>query len=357
MRIAQTGIALCLSGLALLLLGCSGMGWVSVSPDGKYVTFVGSVPDQEDDRKELDLRLYNLQTGESTSLIVLDLENRWIGSCQWSPDSRKIVFSVIDDVKSEQKMRLYMYDLSTQQFAALPIEDAGTACWSADGRYLLAACITGAPTVKPQLYLNWHRVSDWNRVHSVAMPKGLQHASLLQWAVGLTDEQFHSFVHLATQLGTEGNLYRVRGNNIKPLTTTGDVTTFWVAPAGDRMRWARAKPGRFIAVFERDLTTDEVRRLRLLDSSEESIAEGYAYRFSPGGVRLAWHQATGVYLLDISTGELLRIVSSFPVPKDGSIKLIQDWDGVVGFDWRDDDTLIVQRSNRLDVHTMRDLWK
>jgi hypothetical protein len=346
-RVAQIGVLVCLLVFGLFVLGClSGIGWVRVSPDKHYVTVVVPVSEPVDEDTEWELRVLDLQTHEM--IPVRRLEGSFIAACQWSPDSQKLVF-YCEEKGSDP---LYLFDVTTRELKPLPIEEVGPAIWSSDGQYLLVAyplSNASSNAGKTRLRLNWHRTSDWSKVHSVELPAS-SIGSLLEWGYVLPDEPFSAIVHL-----DDGNLYHVRDSVATPLTTTGDVRAFWISPQEKRLRWVRARPESFLAVFERRLDTGAVKRLVLLEPNDARVHQNSAYRFSPNGERLAWEAKDQVYILTISSREV-RWLGGKSVQKaqrashrENSIEISTEMP-TLGFDWQNDDTLLILRAD-LEAYT------
>jgi hypothetical protein len=330
-RVAQIGVLVCLLVFGLFVLGClSGIGWVRVSPDKHYVTVVVPVSEPVDEDTEWELRVLDLQTHEM--IPVRRFEGSFIAACQWSPDSQKLVF-YCEEKGSDP---LYLFDVTTRELKPLPIEEVGPAIWSSDGQYLLVAyplSNASSNAGKTRLRLNWHRTSDWSKVHSVELPAS-SIGSLLEWGYVLPDEPFSAIVHL-----DDGNLYHVRDSVATPLTTTGDVRAFWISPQEKRLRWVRARPESFLAVFERRLDTGAVKRLVLLEPNDARVHQNSAYRFSPNGERLAWEAEDQVYILTISSQEV-RWLGGKSVQKaqrashrENSIEISTEMP-TLGFDWQ-----------------------
>jgi hypothetical protein len=346
-RVAQIGVLVCLLVFGLFVLGClSGIGWVRVSPDKHYVTVVVPVSEPVDEDTEWELRVLDLQTHEM--IPVRRFEGSFIAACQWSPDSQKLVF-YCEEKGSDP---LYLFDVTTRELKPLPIEEVGPAIWSSDGQYLLVAyplSNASSNAGKTRLRLNWHRTSDWSKVHSVELPAS-SIGSLLEWGYVLPDEPFSAIVHL-----DDGNLYHVRDSVATPLTTTGDVRAFWISPQEKRLRWVRARPESFLAVFERRLDTGAVKRLVLLEPNDALVHQNSAYRFSPNGERLAWEAKDQVYILTISSREV-RWLGGKSVQKaqrashrENSIEISTEMP-TLGFDWQNDDTLLILRAD-LEAYT------
>jgi hypothetical protein len=279
---------------------------------------------------------------------VRRFEGSFIAACQWSPDSQKLVFYG----EERGSNSLYLFDVTTRELKPLPIEEVGPAIWSSDGQYLLVAyplSNASSNAGKTRLRLNWHRTSDWSKVHSVELPAS-SIGSLLEWGYVLPDEPFSAIVHL-----DDGNLYHVRDSVATPLTTTGDVRAFWISPQEKRLRWVRARPESFLAVFERRLDTGAVKRLVLLEPNDALVHQNSAYRFSPNGERLAWEAEDQVYILTISSREV-RWLGGKSVQKaqrashrENSIEISTEMP-TLGFDWQNDDTLLILRAD-LEAYT------
>lgn len=71
------------------------------------------------------------------------------------------------------------------------------------------------------------------------------------------------------------------------------------------------------------------------------------YRFSPDGQKLAWYTEDNFYVLEIATGVVHTLnARALPDTKTGVL-----------FDWRDSETLVVQRGlGLLETHTVRTLY-
>jgi hypothetical protein len=154
-----------------------------------------------------------------------------------------------------------------------------------------------------------------------------------------------------------GNLYLLRGAQLIPLTTTGDVQAFWVDKSGVVVRWARVEHEKFLAVFERPLQGGAPRRLSLIPNktlSANARPDETYYRFSPDGQRLAWYTDEGFYVLDIATGVIHTLNAYAPkVVKQGALQKM-GLASLLGFDWRDAETLVIQRdTGQLELHSVR----
>jgi hypothetical protein len=78
------------------------------------------------------------------------------------------------------------------------------------------------------------------------------------------------------------------------------------------------------------------------------------YRFSPDGQRLAWYADEGFYVLDIATGVVHTLNAYTPkVVKQGVLQKM-GLASLLGFDWRDAETLVIQRdTGQLELHSVR----
>jgi hypothetical protein len=350
---------------ALFLVGCSGLGWLRVSPDGRYTTVVVPVPkaseggNQQTEEGELELRLYELQTGDTIPLTRFDLDNKMVVGCQWSPDSTRLTFLVgtQSDSSSEFQLQIHLFDMASRELTTLPMEAAGPAIWSRDGWYLLVA---SRPSAGSHGAIHWYRVDDWSLAHTLKLPRTLKLdednivGSYLEWGVSLSDNPFTAIVHLS-----DGNLYRIQQHTLTALTTTGDVRGFWVAADGSRLRWVRMQEGEFLAVFERNLTTMAVRRLILVPSETVPLKNFLACRFSPSGELLAWADSRGLHGLHIRRAILRTFALKDTSPSRDSHQGIKVADDpavmLFGFDWRGDEMLVVQWGGILDAYTFRSL--
>lgn len=200
--------------------------------------------------------------------------------------------------------------------------------------------------------LNWHRTTDWAKVHSVRAPAGISDVGSIDWARTFPDDAFKAIVHLGN------DLYRVQSTEITPLTTTGDVKAFWFSPQEHRVRWVRVQNRRFLAVFERNLATGVVKRLALLLPSMMPLPEGYEYRFSPNGERLAWDAGDYVIVLTIPTQQV-RLIQAVDAKHSRRATQPQSESGfqisvpeapALGLDWQDNNTLLILR-DELEVYT------
>jgi hypothetical protein len=390
MRLKRMSGALCMLVAAVLFSGCGDQGWVRTSPDGQYVTIVRQPPDAPADSEDTELALYHIDRRQTTPIVrFLDKNSPyagWVYNCQWTPDSRAVCFTRLHPEESPEaeatpsengenspaetaqtsnpKYSLVLYEVASGRLMELPIAVEAPR-WSADGRYLIG--------IGEEDTLHIYRTDSWVCAQQLPIPKDYyDDAVIWDWAHWLQSDPPMAVVHLGTvdsQISGDllwwvlspparlGNLYLLRGTQLIPLTTTGDVQAFWVDKSGVVMRWARVEHGKFLAVFERPLQGGAPRRLALIPNDTlpaNARADQTYYRFSPDGQRLAWYTDEGFYVLDIATGVVHTLNAYTPkVVKQGALQKM-GLASPFGFDWRDAETLVIQRdTGQLELHSVR----
>jgi hypothetical protein len=391
MRVKRMSVVLCMLVAAVLFSGCGDQGWVRVSPDGQYVTVVRQPPDAPADSADPELALYHIDRRETTPIVrFLDKNSPyagWVYNCQWTPDSRAVCFTRLHPEESPEaeatpsengdatpadaaqtsdaKYSLMLYEVASGRLTELPISVQAPR-WSADGKSLMGL---GGDEEQPSILI--YRTDTWVCTQQIRIPTEYYDKVVAwDWAHWLRSDPPMAVVHLGTvdsQISGDllwwvlspparlGNLYLLRGTQLIPLTTTGDVQAFWVDKSGVVMRWARVKHGKFLAVFERPLQGGAPRRLALIPNdtlpANARVDQTY-YRFSPDGQRLAWYTDEGFYVLDIATGVVHTLNAYTPkVVKQGALQKM-GLASPFGFDWRDAETLIIQRDGQLELHTV-----
>jgi hypothetical protein len=391
MRVKRMSVVLCMLVAAVLFSGCGDQGWVRVSPDGQYATIVRQPPDAPADSADPELALYHIDRRETTPIVrFLDKNSPyagWVYNCQWTPDSRAVCFTRLHPEESPEaeatpsengenspaetaqtsnpKYSLVLYEVASGRLMELPIAVEAPR-WSADGKYLMGL---GGDEEQPSILI--YRTDTWVCTQQIRIPTEYYDKVVAwDWAHWLRSDPPMAVVHLGTvdsQISGDllwwvlspparlGNLYLLRGTQLIPLTTTGDVQAFWVDKSGVVMRWARVKHGKFLAVFERPLQGGAPRRLALIPNdtlpANARVDQTY-YRFSPDGQRLAWYTDEGFYVLDIATGVVHTLNAYTPkVVKQGALQKM-GLASPFGFDWRDAETLIIQRDGQLELHTV-----
>jgi hypothetical protein len=391
MRVKRMSVVLCMLVAAVLFSGCGDQGWVRVSPDGQYVTVVRQPPDAPADSADPELALYHIDRRETTPIVrFLDKNSPyagWVYNCQWTPDSRAVCFTRLHPEESPEaeatpsengdatpadaaqtsdaKYSLMLYEVASGRLTELPISVQAPR-WSADGKSLMGL---GGDEEQPSILI--YRTDTWVCTQQIRIPTEYYDKVVAwDWAHWLRSDPPMAVVHLGTvdsQISGDllwwvlspparlGNLYLLRGTQLIPLTTTGDVQAFWVDKSGVVMRWARVKHGKFLAVFERPLQGGAPRRLALIPNetlpANAEHNETY-YRFSPDGQRLAWYTDEGFYVLDIATGVVHTLNAYTPkVVKQGALQKM-GLASPFGFDWRDAETLVIQRDGQLELHTV-----
>ena len=392
MRLKRMSGALCMLVAAVLFSGCGDQGWVRVSPDGQYVTIVRRPPDAPADSEDTELALYHIDRRQTTPIVRFSLDKNsshkgWVHDCQWTPDSRAVCFTWLraeeptdaeatpsengetDPAETAQTSNsehsLMLYEIASGRLTELPIS-VQSPRWSADGKYLMGL---GGDEEQPSILI--YRTDTWVCTQQIRIPKEYYDKVVVwDWAHWVRSEPPRVVICLgATPYSVNmrgssleidpakrcGNLYLLQGDQLIPLTTTGDVQAFWVDRSGVVVRWARVQHGKFIAVFERPLQGGAPRRIALIPNETlEANArpdETY-YRFSPDGQRLAWYTDEGFYVLDIATGVIHTLNAYTPkFVKQGALQKMS-LASPFGFDWRDAETLVIQRDGQLELHTV-----
>jgi dipeptidyl aminopeptidase/acylaminoacyl peptidase len=378
---------------AVLFSGCGDQGWVRVSPDGQYVTIVRQPPDAPADSADLELALHHIDRRQTTPIVRFSLDENsphagWVNNCQWTPDSRAVCFSWLhvepanaeatpsengdatpaDTAQtSDSKHSLMLYEIASGRLTELPISVQAPR-WSADGKYLMGLSDDEEP---PSIHI--YRTDTWVCTQQIRIPRECYDKVVVwDWAHWVRSEPPRVVICLgATPSSVNmrgssleidpakrcGNLYLLQGDQLIPLTTSGDVQAFWVDKSGVVMRWARVEHEKFLAVFERPLQGGASRRLALIPnetlSANARVDQTY-YRFSPDGQRLAWYTDEGFYVLDIATGVVHTLNAYTPkVVKQGALREV-GLASPFGFDWRDAETLVIQRdTGQLELHSVR----
>lgn len=392
-RLKIAGALVCLA-VALSLSGCGDQGWVRTSPDGKYATVV--IPYEiSDEEKYAELSLYDLDRNTITPIARFTLESQalstipflWIANCQWTPDSRALSFIAIPAAPSEptpetdQKdedgssaeeahTHVILYELGSGMLKRLPIEEPAAAQWSRDGRYLMV--YHGNDNT-----IAVYRTDTWVRVAALKVPDDYYNSIISwEWAAMLSETPMSMLALLgrtepfASSETTDGcwwwssndvqvgDLYLVRGGQMVPFTTTGDVMAFWVDATNTVVRWARVKHEKYIAVFERSVYGGAPKRLALIPHAEvpaNAEDDKTYFRFSPNGDKLAWYNPEGLYVLDIPSGVVHRLMAASARDARGGVLQQLEDDSPAGFDWRGNETLVIQRGSNLEMLSVRSL--
>jgi len=268
---------------------------------------------------------------------------------------------------SDSKYSLMLYEIASGRLTELPISVQAPR-WSADGKYLMGLSDDDEP---PSIHI--YRTDTWVCTQQIRIPREYYDKVVVwDWAHWVRSEPPRVVICLgATPSSVNirgssleidpakrcGNLYLLQGDQLIPLTTTGDVQAFWADKSGVVMRWARVEHEKFLAVFERPLQGGAPRRLALIPnetlSANARVDQTY-YRFSPDGQRLAWYTDEGFHVLDIATGVVHTLNAHAPkVVKQGALQKM-GLASPFGFDWRDAETLVIQRDKgQLELHSVR----
>lgn len=379
MRLKRLIVGLLALLTAVLFSGCGEQGWVRVSPDGQMTTVVRKPPDAPEDSPEIELAIYHLERRQTVPVFRFSLDEKsplagWVYNCQWTPDSRAVCFEWLRRVSSDApdadgdsaeatdakyEHKVLLYEVATGRLQELPIE-AGAPRWSADGKYLMGISDKGDICL--------YRTDTWVCTQRVPLPREDYNDEIVHWdwahwvrtepplAVVLLEKRKTVWVGEGYSQ-RRGDLHLLRGAQLIPLTTTGDVQAFWVDPSGVVVRWARVQHEKFLAVFERPLQGGAPRRIALIPHDETLEANADPsdtyYCFSPDGQRLAWYADDSLHVLDLKTAAvhtlLWRPLRSTQSGAHYEPKIEQS---IIGFDWRDAETLLVQREHRIERHTV-----
>ncbi|MFN3690341.1 MAG: hypothetical protein ACK4UU_05375, partial [Fimbriimonadales bacterium] len=374
--------------------GCGDQGWVRVSPNGKYATVV--VPHEiSDDEKYVELSLCDLDRNTITPIAYFFGQHAitsatplvWISNCQWTPDSRALSFIAREAVPSEStaetdseradegstyelRFSVMLYELGSGTLKRLPIEEPVAAQWSRDGKYLIVYH-------EKDDTIAVYQTNTWIRVAALKVPDDCYDEIVAwEWAAMLSETPMSLLVLLggtkqpAASKTTDkpcgwysdtvrtGNLYLVRGGQMVPFTTTKDVMAFWVDATNTVVRWVRVEHENYLAVFERSVYGGAPKRLALISHAEVPVSamshETY-FQFSPNGDKLAWYDSQGLYVLDIPNGRVCRLISASASEARGGVLREFKYDAFAGFDWRDNETLVIQRNLMLETLSVRAL--
>lgn len=375
--------------IALWLSGCGDQGWVRVSPDGRATTVIRELKVSEDERYA-ELALYEFDRDDTTPIVQFSLADnpklpfQWLVGCHWTPDSRALSFIVLEaepatpdepapvgnteaegaSERQEGRASLMLYELASRKLLRLPIDSPAAAQWSRDGKYLM---VYHENTDTVAVY----RAGPWTRVGAVEVPDEYYNGIIAwDWAALLSDAPLSALVLLGaageargeggcwSSSTREGNLYLLQGGRLTPFTTSGDVQAFWVDATNSVVRWARVQHEKYLAVFERSLHSGAPRRLALIPHetlpADARFYDTY-YRFSPQGDKLAWYTPDGFYALNIASGAVRTLSAAHPNEARGDVVSKLETTGCVGFDWRDNETLVIQRGEELEQVSIRRL--
>ncbi|MCS7208896.1 MAG: hypothetical protein NZ874_04915 [Fimbriimonadales bacterium] len=111
-------------------------------------------------------------------------------------------------------------------------------------------------------------------------------------------------------------------------------------------------------MFERSVYGGTPRRLVQIPHTTLKADADYDdtyYRFSPEGDKLAWYTDEGFYVLDLSTGVVRTLYAAYPGSARGGLVSELYETKCIGFDWRDDEALVIQRGAELELVTIRRL--
>lgn len=192
----------------------AGNGYASLSPDGKYVIFVGK-PGQTTEILEL-----NLETDEVNQLTDLGVS---IGAPEISPDNKFILFTYRANNQASQIWIMERDGEHPREFYSASGKDVHDATWSPDGSQVLFAMGRGENN---QLYIMDNNGRDPRLVNSTIDTRGHSDWSLQDL---ITFDMGGSFMHDIYTMNLDGsNLQKITsGDNAQGQSFSPDGK--WIA--------------------------------------------------------------------------------------------------------------------------------
>lgn len=192
----------------------SGNSYASISPDGKYVIFVGK-PDKTTEILEI-----SLETGDVKLLTDLGVN---IGAPEISPDNKYILFTYRADNHAAQVWIMERNGNDAHEFYSVSGKDVHDATWSPDGSQVLFAMGRGENN---QLYVMDSNGRDPRLVNSTIDTRG--HSD---WSVKdlITFDMGGSFAHEIYTMNLDGNSLQkiTQGDNAQGQSFSPDGQ--WIA--------------------------------------------------------------------------------------------------------------------------------
>lgn len=232
----------------------SANGYASISPDGKYVIYVGK-PDQSTEILEL-----NLETGHIEQLT--DLGGN-IGAPEISPDNKFILFTYRS---GDQASQIWIMDRDgghPHMLYSASGKDAHDATWSPDGSQVLFAMGRGETN---QLYIMDNNGRDPRLVNSTIDTRG--HSD---WSVKdlITFDMGGSFMHDIYTMNLDGsNLQKITsGDNAQGQSFSRDGE--WIAFTA------------YTDVVNKDTTSCEIYIMRVDGSDRRRLTENQYCDYQP----------------------------------------------------------------------------
>ena len=232
----------------------AGNSYASLSPDGKYVIFVGK-PDQTTEILEL-----NLETGDMEPLTDLGVS---IGSPEISPDNKFILFTYRADNQVSQVWIMERDGSHPREFYSASGKDVHDATWSPDGSQVLFAMGRGENN---QLYIMDNDGRDPRLVNSTIDTRG--HSD---WSVKdlITFDMGGSFMH---------DIYTVNldGTNLQKITGGDNAQGQSFSPDGEWIAYTA-----YTDVANRDTSSCEIYIMRVDGSDKRRLTDNKYCDYQP----------------------------------------------------------------------------
>jgi dipeptidyl aminopeptidase/acylaminoacyl peptidase len=122
------------------------IGSLNWSPDGRSLLYKYDLRPEKFSNSEEYLRerlsginIISLEGGEPKALLPAEKKGVWYSHCKWSPDGKKIAFIVFDNARKGKEDMYSIWTMNADGGDRKLITNGGeyTLCWSPDGRYIV----------------------------------------------------------------------------------------------------------------------------------------------------------------------------------------------------------------------------
>lgn len=232
----------------------SGNGHASLSPDGKYVIFVGK-PDQTTEILELDL-----ETGHTKPLTDLGVT---VGAPEISPDNKFILFTYRAENQASQIWIMERDGAHPGEFYSSSGKDVHDATWSPDGNQILFAMGRGENN---QLYIMDNNGRDPRLINSTIDTRG--HSD---WSVKdiITFDMGGSFMHYIYTMNPDGS-------NLQKITDGDNAQGQSFSPDGEWIAYTA-----YTNVAAKDTSSCEIYIMRVDGSDRRRLTENNYCDYQP----------------------------------------------------------------------------
>ncbi len=232
----------------------SGNGYASLSPDGRYVIYVGK-PDKTTEILELDL-----ETGDIKQLTDLGVS---VGAPEISPDNKSILFTYRADNQAAQVWIMGRNGDHPREFYSASGKDVHDATWSPDGNQVLFAMGRGENN---QLYIMDNNGRDPRLVNSTVDTRG--HSD---WSVKdlIALDLGGSFMHDIYTMNLDGT-------NLEKITNGDNAQGQSFSPDGEWIAYSA-----YTNVAERDTSSCEIYIMRADGSDKRQLTENKYCDYQP----------------------------------------------------------------------------